>query len=226
MFGNMVENTVSMMQKYWKVFLVKGVGYTLELTLIAVLFGVVFGAVLALLRRSRIAPLRWFALSYVEVIRGTPILLQLYFFYLMIPLWFSALNLSKFTCVAMALSFNSAAYVSEIIRAGIQAVDRGQTEAARSLGLNARQAMVRVVMPQAVKNILPALGNELAMMLKETSLASTFLIGDLMTSFKTVSGATYLVLEPLIVAGVIYFVMTFCVSKLVGRFEKGMARHD
>lgn len=226
MLDSMVSNTISVLQKYWQVFLLKGVGYTLQLTLIAVIFGVLFGALVTMLRRSRIAPLRWVASVYVEVIRGTPILLQLYFFYLMIPQWFSVLNLSKFTCVALALSFNSAAYVSEVIRSGIQAVDRGQTEAARSLGLNARQTMLRVVMPQAVKNILPALGNEFVMMLKETSLASTFLIGDLMTSFKTVSGATYLVLEPLIVVGFLYFVMTFCVSKLVGGFERRMAKHD
>lgn len=225
MFDNILDNIVTMMQEYWQVFLIKGVTYTLELTAIAVAFGVIFGAILALLRRTHILPVRWLAVAYIEIIRGTPILLQLYFFYFMIPQWFSALELSKFTCIAVALACNSAAYVSEVIRSGIQAVDRGQNEAARCLGLSRFHAMIYVVMPQAIKNILPALGNEFVMMLKETSLASTFLIGDLMTSYKTVSGATYLVLEPLIVVGALYFVLTFIVSKLVGILERKMA-HD
>lgn len=226
MFDSLLTNTADILQKYWQVFLIKGVSYTLQLTAIAVFFGVLFGAVLALLRRSRILPVRWIVTVYIELIRGTPILLQLYFFYFMIPQWFSALNLSEFTCVAMALAFNSSAYVSEIIRSGIQAVDRGQNEAARSLGLSRLHTMIYVVMPQAVKNILPALGNEFVMMLKETSLASTFMIGDLMTSYRTVQGSTYLVLEPLIIVGAVYFVMTFIVSKLVGVLERKMATSD
>lgn len=226
MFDSLLTNTADILQKYWQVFLIKGVSYTLQLTAIAVFFGVLFGAILALGRRSRILPLRWIVTVYIELIRGTPILLQLYFFYFMIPQWFSALNLSEFTCVAMALAFNSSAYVSEIIRSGIQAVDRGQNEAARSLGLSRLHTMIYVVMPQAVKNILPALGNEFVMMLKETSLASTFMIGDLMTSYRTVQGSTYLVLEPLIIVGAVYFVMTFIVSKLVGVLERKMATSD
>ena len=108
----------------------------------------------------------------------------------MLPQWFPALDLSEFTCVMIACCVNSTAYVCEIVRAGIQAVDAGQTEAARSLGLNSRQAMIHIVLPQAVKNILPALCNEFVAIVKETSLASTFFIGELMTQFKTINGIT------------------------------------
>ncbi len=132
------------------------------------------------------------------------------------------LNLSEFTCIAISLIINSAAYVSEVIRSGIQAVDHGQTEAARSLGLNGRQTMLRIVIPQAVKNILPALGNEFIMIIKETSLASTFFIGDLMTSYLKVKGVTWLNLECLIIVGIIYFVITFTLSKVVAAFERRM----
>ena len=113
--------------------------------------------------------------------------------------------------------------ITGIIRSGIQAVDKGQSEAARSLGLSEKQTMMKIILPQAVRNILPALGNEFIMILKETSLASTFFIGDLMTSHKIVVGAEYLVLESLTIVGAIYFCMTFPLSKLVGWFEKKMA---
>ena len=114
------------------------------------------------------------------------------------------------------------AYVCEIVRAGIQAVDVGQTEAARSLGLNARQTMIHIVLPQAVKNILPALCNEFVAIVKETSLASTFFIGELMTQFKTINGLTFRVLEPLTIVGIIYFGVTFIMSKLIALLERRM----
>ncbi len=212
-----------LMTKYWRVFIVEGVTSTLKLTSIAVLFGVFLGALVAMAKMSKIAPLRWLTSAYVEVIRGTPILLQLYVFYFVLPNAFPFLKLSAFMWVAVALCINSSAYVSEIIRSGIQAVDKGQTEASRSLGLSGGQTMIRIVLPQAVRNILPALGNEFIMMLKETSLASTFYIGDIMTSYLKVKGATYLAFEGLIIAGAIYFVLTFTLSKIVGVFERRMA---
>lgn len=170
----------------------------------------------------------WIAHGYVEIVRGTPILLQLYFFYFLLPMIFPDVLFfqSKFNCVAIALVFNSAAYVSEIIRSGIQAVDRGQSEAARSLGLNGAQTMIRIVLPQAVKNILPALGNEFVMVIKETSLASVFFVGDLMTQYKSLSGALAMVIEPLLIIGVIYFVLTFTLSKLIGLLERRLKASD
>ena len=159
--------------------------------------------------------------EYTELIRGTPLLLQLYLFVLVLPNVFSGiLHFSQFTWIAISLCFNSGAYVSEIIRSGIQSVDKGQTEAARSLGMNQSQTMMRVVMPQAIKNILPAIGNEFVSVIKETSMASTFFVGDLMTSYLKVKGATYLAFECLIIVAVIYFVLTFSLSKLIGIYER------
>ncbi|MBQ4117531.1 MAG: amino acid ABC transporter permease, partial [Oscillospiraceae bacterium] len=120
----------------------------------------------------------------------------------------------------VALACNSAAYVSELFRSGIQAVDKGQTEAARSLGMNKTQTMIKVIMPQAIKNILPAIGNEFIAITKETSMASTFFIGDLMTSYLKVNGQTYLALEILIIVGAIYLAVTFVLSKLVLAYER------
>lgn len=217
------ENIVKVMQEYWHVFLLEGVGYTLLLSFITVFFGTIIGAFLALGKMSRFKLLRGIVTAFVEIIRGTPILLQLYFGYFILPtMILPFLNLSEFTCIAISLIINSAAYVSEVIRSGIQAVDHGQTEAARSLGLNGRQTMLRIVIPQAVKNILPALGNEFIMIIKETSLASTFFIGDLMTSYLKVKGVTWLNLECLIIVGIIYFVITFTLSKVVAAFERRM----
>ena len=211
------------MVKYWDKFLLTGLGYTLSLAAITVFFGAILGSLIALLRMSKVAPFRWIAAAYTEIIRGTPMLLQLYLFYFGLPMLIPLLNKQQYACVAIALVCNSAAYVSEIIRSGIQAVDQGQTEASRSLGLSQKQTMLSVVLPQAVKNILPALGNEFVMILKETSLASTFFLGDLMTSYQKVKGATFLGFECLLIVGIIYFCLTFPLSKVIGYFEKRMA---
>ena len=222
-FSQFIPNMIEIWQKYWQMFLFEGLKNTLILTCISVLMGTVFGAVVALMRMSKVAPLRWLTSVYIEVIRGTPILLQLYIFYFVLPNVLPFLKLSQFMWVSIALCVNSAAYVSEVIRSGIQAVDKGQTEAARSLGLSEGQTMTRIILPQAVRNILPALGNEFIMMLKETSLASTFFLYDLMTVCNVIKGATFLTLEPLTIIAIIYLCMTFPLSKLVGHFEKKMA---
>ena len=221
-FTTICENIVMLLREYWHVFLIEGVSYTLLLSVITVFFGAILGSLLALGKRSRFRLVRGIITAFVEVIRGTPILLQLYFGYFNLPKMVPALNLTAFTSICIALVINSSAYVSEVIRSGIQAVDHGQTEAARSLGLNARQTMLRIILPQAVKNILPALGNEFVMMIKETSLASTFFVGELMTSYLKVKGATWLNLESLIIVGAIYFVITFTLSKVVAVFERRM----
>lgn len=213
--------------QYWKLFLT-GLGMTIFMGLLTVLISTVFGSLMAMMRRSKwgigkFKPLNAIAAVYVEVIRGTPILLQLYFFYFMLPQWLPFLNLSEFACVMIACCVNSTAYVCEIVRAGIQAVDIGQTEAARSLGLNGTQTMMKVVLPQAVKNILPALCNEFIAVVKETSLASTFFIGELMTQFKTINGITFRVLEPLTIVGIIYFLLTFVLSKLIAVLERRLS---
>ena len=225
-FATVFENIFKLLRDYWQVFLIEGVSYTLLLSAITVFFGAIIGSLLAMAKMSRFRILRGVVTAFVEVIRGTPILLQLYFGYFIIPMMVPFLNLTTFQAITISLVINSAAYVSEVIRSGIQAVDHGQTEAARSLGLSGRQTMMRIVLPQAIKNILPALGNEFIMIIKETSLASTFFVGDLMTSYLKVKGITWLNLECLIIVGVIYFVMTFGLSKVVGVFERRMRAGD
>lgn len=222
-FSQMFNNIVMLISKYWHIYLVEGITNTLCLTFIAVIFGAILGSVVAVLKMSRFKIVRFIASVYIEIIRGTPILLQLYIFYFVLPELLSFLDFDDFTWVAIALSINSAAYVSEVIRSGIQAVDKGQTEASRSLGLSSSQTMLSIVLPQAIRNILPALGNEFIMILKETSLASTFFIGDLMTAHKVVTGAHFLPLESLTIVGIIYLCLTFPLSKLVAWFEKKMS---
>ena len=222
-FATIGANIIKLIKTYWKVFLIDGVTTTLQFTCIAVSLGVILGTIVAILKMSKSKIIRFLVSIYVEVVRGTPILLQLYVFYFALPSLLPFLELSPFMWVAIAMCINSGAYVSEVIRSGIQAVDKGQTEAARSLGLNKTQTMIKIILPQAVRNILPALGNEFIMILKETSLASTFFLGDLMTSQKIVAGATYLQFESLIIVGAIYLCFTFPLSKLVEWFEKRMS---
>lgn len=221
----MLQNVIKVLMKYGYLF-ADGVWITIELSLITVACSSILGSLMAILRRSRLGMVRFITSAYVEIVRGTPLLLQLYFFYFMLPQFLPFLNLSEFACVVIALVFNSIAYVAEIVRAGIDAVDRGQMEAARSLGLNGRQAMVRVILPQAVKNILPALCNEFVSVIKETSLASTFFIGDIMSQYKIINGFTFLIIEPLLIAGIIYFIITFVLSKGIAVLERRMKASD
>ena len=221
----MLANIERLLVKYGMNF-VNGLGTTLLLALVSVSVGCLIGALVAIMRLSKSKVLGGIATVYTEIIRDTPLLLQLYFFYFLLPDLLPALRLSKFTCIAIALIFNSGAYMSEIFRSGIQSIDRGQTEAARSLGLSASQTMTRIVLPQAFKNVLPAMCNEFVALTKETSLASTFCVGDLMTQYQTISGTTYLVLEPLIIFGVIYFVVTFTMSTFVALLEKKLTEGD
>jgi len=224
-----LDNIVMVASKYWSLFMT-GLGYTLLLAAITVFFGVVFGSLVAIMRMSKLhigklRPLSLLATAYIEVLRGTPLLLQLYVFYFLVPK-ILPFEISAFTSVTMALVINSTAYVAEIIRAGIEAVDKGQTEASRSLGMSSTQTMMRIILPQAIKNILPALCNEFVTVVKETSLASTFFVGDLMTSFRKINGAVYLTLEPLIVVGIIYFFVTFTLSKAIGVLENRLRHGD
>lgn len=210
-------------QRYYQL-LLKGTLITVELSLFALALGLSLGVVLALMRRTRFSPVKAVARVYIEIIRGTPLLLQLYIFVFGLPS--IQIKIPPFYGVVLALGLNSAAYVSEIIRAGIQAVDIGQTEAARSLGMSSGKTMRFVVLPQAVRNILPALGNEFVMMIKETSLASTFFIGDLMTVRSIVSAVSFKTMEPLICVAIIYFVLTFSLGKLMNMLERRMAASE
>ena len=211
--------------EYWDLFLIKGLSATILLSLMTVVLGTLLGSVFALIKISGIKPLKWIINAIVEVIRGTPMLLQLYISTFLIPVIIPAMNElenKKLLCIAITLVLNSAAYVSEIIRSGIEAVDKGQTEAARSLGLNKTVTMLEVVFPQAIKNILPALGNEFITVIKETSLASTFYVGELMTQYHKIVGKTHNSLPILMIIGIIYFVLNFVLSKGLSVFERRM----
>ena len=199
-----------------------GIGYTLLLSAIAVVCGALLGSVMAIGKRSKFKPLTFLITAVVEVLRGTPMLLQLYISYFIVPMILGSSGMSAFACVAVGLSLNSGAYVSEIIRSGIEAVDKGQTEAARALGLTSRTTMLKIVLPQAIKNILPALGNEFVTIIKETSLASTFFVGELMTTYAVIKGITFNAIPTLMDIGIIYFIMTFTLSKLMGLLERRM----
>lgn len=210
--------------KYGSVY-ISGLVGTLWISLVTVLAGTVLGMLVALVRMSRFKPARVIAEVYIEILRGTPILLQLYFFWIGLPK-LVPFELTDTQCIVTALVINASAYISEIIRAGINAVDKGQWEAARSIGLSEVHVMTRVILPQAVKNILPALCNEFISTVKGTSLASVFFVGELMTSYKSVQSATFLALQSLIIVGIIYFVLNFALSKLLRVLERRLMVSD
>ena len=215
---------------YWYRFLIVGVGTTLLLALLTVIGGTLLGTIVAIGRMSKIKPLRAIIAAYVEIVRGTPALVQLYVGYILVPNIIPQVNnlaptTMGFICVAAALILNSGAYVSEIIRSGIEAVDKGQTEASRSLGLGSKITMIKIVLPQAIKNILPALGNEFITVIKETSLASTFFVGDLMTQYKELVGVTFNAFPTLLVVCAIYFILNFILSKCLKLYERRLKSH-
>jgi arginine/lysine/histidine transport system permease protein len=217
----------SFLGKYYPLF-IEGIKHTLLLAVFTVLFGVVLGIFIALMRISKHKGLRYISSAYVEFIRGTPILVQLLLIYYGLPkigIDFSDIPVigptyGDFLAGIITLSINSSAYIAEIIRAGIQAVDKGQMEAARSLGLNEGISMRFVILPQAIKNILPALGNEFVVIIKESSIVSVIGIQELMYKADTVRGITFQPFEPLMVAAILYFIITFTLSKFLGMTER------
>lgn len=220
-----MDKIIGLLEKYFPMYL-EGLWGTLWLSAVTVVLGTVLGMFVALLRMGKIKVFNWIADAYIEVLRGTPALLQLYFFWIGLPKLLPFLNLSDTMCILVAMTVNASAYISEIIRAGIGAVDRGQWEAARSIGLSEVHVMTHVILPQAVKNILPALCNEFISTIKGTSLASVFFVGELMTSYKTVASATFLQMQSLLIAGVIYFTITFTLSKLLKILERRLTVSD
>ena len=221
LFVNM-DNTnffnFSFLPKYGAAF-VRGFEYTL---------------LLAMMRLSRIKPVKWFAGAYIAVFRSTPMLVQLsiiyfgLFHYITLPrtLLFGFIAINRFIPGVVALALNSSAYVAEIFRAGILAVDRGQTEAARSLGLSSWQSMRLVVLPQAIKNVLPALANEVVTMVKESSICSVLGMAEIMYTAQTVSGNSYITLAPYVLAALVYFCINYPASKAIEAIERRMRRGD
>ncbi|MFC5701844.1 amino acid ABC transporter permease [Cohnella faecalis] len=214
----------SFMEEYGSYFWT-GVKMTLAVSVAAVIGGLIFGTLLSLLRLSKLWPVRFVGSVYVEVIRGTPLLLQLLLFYYGLPI-FVGIDISAFSAAALTLIVNSAAYIAEIMRAGIQGVDKGQMEAARSLGMSGGMTLRLIILPQAFKNVLPAIGNELIVIVKESSILSVIGVGELIYQANAIRAATFTSLEPLLIAGGIYFVLTFTMSKLLGIGERRLRASD
>ncbi len=208
--------------KYWPLFL-EGATTTVLLSFFSVIVGVGCGTLMALARLSTNKFLSKAAKVYIDIIRGTPLLVQLYLVYFGLA---TVLDLNDFVSGVIAVSVNTTAYIAEIIRSGIQSVDKGQMEAARSMGMPKRMAMRQIILPQAMKNILPAIGNEFATLIKETSIVSLIGIHDLMYSSDTVRGATFTVFIPLFMTAFLYFVMTTTIAFFMDKLERKLQASD
>ncbi len=224
-------NIVEIFTNYYAYFL-RGTRGTIIVAVVTVFFGTILGCIISLMRLSRIKPLQWFAKLYITVLRGTPMLVQLYIVYFQLDfipfpkgsIW--GLSFERVLPCIIALSLNSAAYVAEIIRSGIQAVDIGQTEAARSCGMTQGQCMRYIVLPQAVKNILPAIGNEFVTMVKETSIIQYLGVSDLMYNNTIVVSATYSPLYCYYISAMIYLILNIILGRGLSMFELRLQKSD
>ncbi len=209
-------------------YLLTGLGNTLLITAIAVIIGVILGFLVAMIRAAhdRTGRLKFPNLIchlYLTVIRGTPIVLQLLITYFVI---FASVSVSKILVAVVAFGINSGAYVAEIVRSGIMSVDQGQFEAGRSLGFNDRQTMWYFILPQAFKNILPALGNEFIVLIKETSVAGYIALHDLTKGADIIRSQTYSAFMPLMMAAGIYLLMVIIFDRLVKLLERRLRNSD
>lgn len=238
----------------------QGLVVTVMLSLFTVMIGFVLALILALMRMSNVRPFRFLetdksgkirdngflvaishfnplsfiATSYVEILRSTPVIVQIMIIYygvfgvIDLPniMLFGFIKFNRFFPGVVALGMNSGAYLCEIIRSGLQSVDGGQTEAARSLGLSQAQNMRFIILPQAIKNILPAIANEFVVIIKESAITYTIGVQDIMSAVNAVRGATFIIIEPLLVATAIYFCLCFPTSKIIAYFEKKMSVGD
>ena len=239
----------------------QGLAVTVMLAASTVVIGFVLGIILAIMRMTDIRPFRFLAYgkdgrirnskvlvaiskfnpvsflatAYVEIIRSTPVLVQIMIIYhgvfsklIDLPNFtlFGFLKFNRFFPGVVALGINSGAYLCEIIRSGIQSIDGGQTEAARSLGMTKTQTLLQIILPQAIKNILPAIANEFVVIIKESSITYTIGVQDIMAAVEAIRGAAYIIMEPLLVATAVYFCLCFPTSKLINYFERKMSRGD
>lgn len=222
--ANAMNDDSGFISKYGSFFL-KGIKITILISLIGVALGSILGAFVALMKLSKIKIISWIASIYIEILRGTPMLVQVFIVFFGITAALG-LDISALVCGTIALVINSSAYIAEIIRAGINVVDKGQMEAARSLGLNYRQTMKSVIMPQAIKNILPALGNEFVTLIKESSIVSTIGVGEIMFNAQVVQGISFDPFTPLLVAAALYFVLTFVLTRIMNMIEGRLNASD
>ncbi|ABX41234.1 polar amino acid ABC transporter, inner membrane subunit [Lachnoclostridium phytofermentans ISDg] len=209
-------------------YLVRGLITTLVITFFAVMIGALLGFIIAIIRSTysktgKLRVLNFLCNIYITVIRGTPVVVQLLIIYFVI---FGSVNINKIFVAVLAFGLNSGAYVSEIVRSGIMSVDEGQFEAGRSLGFNYNQTMRLIILPQAIKNILPALGNEFIVLLKETSVCGFIALEDLTKAGDIIRGRTYDAFMPLIAVALIYLTLVIIFTKLVNYLERRLRNSD
>lgn len=224
--GRQIYDTFIEQDRY--LYIVRGIGYTLQIAFFAVMIGIIVGVLIALGKvfSDHNKKLRWMEIIcnfYTTIIRGTPMLVQLFIMYYII------INIQGFpkiwTCV-IAFGLNSAAYVAEIVRSGIQSVDKGQMEAGRSLGLTRGQTMVKIIFPQALKNILPALGNEFIVLLKETSVAGFIGVEELTKAGDILRSQTWEAYVPLLSVALVYLLMVMGLTALLSKLERRLRKSD
>lgn len=214
----------------WMPTFFEGTMVTIVLSLSTVFMGSLIGLVAVLMKQSNVKPLNWIANVYTDVIRGTPVLLQLFLWLYGLPMiglriedlefLSGTFGTREFITAVVALGINSGAYVSELLRGGLESVPTGQVEAGRALGMSKRENMFSVIIPQAIRTVLPGLGNEFITMIKESSIVSVVGVFDVMYTSNVVKASTYSIFEPLIVVGIIYFVLTYTLSFLMKKLEK------
>src|SRR3954464_16078016 len=207
-------------------FLLQGALVTIEIAVVGVIFGSILGILVGLCSVSRNPLLSQLSRFYIWVIRGTPLLLQLFVVHFAIPSIFPALTMPPFVSACIALSINAAAYIAEIARGAIESIDKGQTEAARSLGLSSSQAMRRIIIPQAFRRMLPPLGNEFIALIKESSLVSTIALYDLLRTGQQIISSTYRYMEAFLLVGLIYLLLTTVMSFIVRKIEKKVGAYE
>lgn len=207
-------------------YLLKGALVTIEIAVIGIAAGSIIGLVLGLGRVSKVKLFSKISGFYVWAVRGTPLLLQLFVIHFAIPSMFSALTMPPFVSACIALSLNAGAYIAEIARGAIQSIDKGQMEAARTLGLSYRQGMRYVIIPQAFRRMLPALGNEFIALIKESSLVSTIALYDLLRTGQQIISSTYRYMEIFIMVGAIYLLLTTLMTAMVGKIERRVSVYE
>lgn len=206
-------------------YLLQGSIITIQLTFITLILGTLLGIILALCKISKNIVIKSIAGFYIWVFRGTPMILQIFFFYNALPAISENLVLSPFTAAVLGLSLNCAAYMAEIIRGGIISIEKGQFEASKALGFTYFQTMVKIILPQTIRVIIPSVGNEFITMLKDTSLVSTIAMVELMRSATQIGSTTFKVAEMLLAAGLLYLIMTTVFTSVFSSLEKKLAKY-
>ena len=209
-------------------YITRGLWTTIRITVFAVLLGIAIGFLVAIIRSThdktgKLKIANFICRVYLTVIRGTPVVVQLLIIYFGI---FASVNISKMIVAVIAFGINSGAYVAEIVRSGIMSIDKGQFEAGRSLGFNYVQTMVHIIMPQAFKNVLPALGNELIVLLKETSVSGYIAMEDLTKGGDIIRSRTYDAMMPLLAVALIYLIIVMLLEFAVGKLERRLRNSD